>query len=62
MAQALSNARVAILGDPILIKKLLFSNKFRQNHAAGMFRFSVGGQPTAMIGMATPVSRWLEDE
>jgi hypothetical protein len=29
MAQALSNAQVAILGDPILVKKLLFLNKFR---------------------------------
>jgi hypothetical protein len=32
MAQALSNAQVAILGDPILVKKLLFCNKFRCNH------------------------------
>jgi hypothetical protein len=32
MAQALSNARVAILGDPILVKKLPFCNKFRCNH------------------------------
>ena len=29
MAQALSNAQVAILGDPILVKKLPFCNKFR---------------------------------
>jgi hypothetical protein len=27
MAQALSNAQVAILGDPILVKKLAFCNK-----------------------------------
>jgi hypothetical protein len=29
MVQALSNAQVAILGDPILVKKLAFCNKSR---------------------------------
>jgi hypothetical protein len=32
MAQALSTAQVAILGDSILVKKLPFCNKFRCNH------------------------------